>query len=61
MNSIDQIQGVVDANCKVHDINNLFKQTDFKFIDEEIRTPKMIKATLLGSKNFFYNSNAFFF
>jgi hypothetical protein len=44
-----------------YDINNLFKECNFKYIDEEIRTPKMIKVTLLGSKNFFYNSNAFFF
>lgn len=44
-----------------YDVNNIFKQTDFKYIDEQIRTPKLIKATLLGSKNFFYNSNAFFF
>lgn len=44
-----------------YDINNVFKGTDFKYIDEEIRTPKMIKVTLLGSRNFFYNSNAYFF
>lgn len=44
-----------------YDLNNLMKDCDYKYLDEQIRTPKLIKATLLGSKNFFYNSNAFFF
>lgn len=44
-----------------YDLNNVFKADDFKYINEQIKTPKLVKATLLGSKNFFYNSNAFFF
>jgi hypothetical protein len=44
-----------------YDINNLCMHNNFKYIDEEIKTPTLVKATLIGSKNYFMNSHSFFF
>jgi hypothetical protein len=43
-----------------YDIGNLFKHCTFKYIDEMIYASKLLKCTIMGSKNEFLNSSSFF-
>lgn len=43
-----------------YDLGNLFKSTDFVYIDAIIENSKILRCSIKGSKNFFLNSSAFF-
>lgn len=43
-----------------YDLNNLFKHTSYLYTDTWIKTPRLIKVTLLGSAHTFINSQSFF-
>lgn len=43
-----------------YDIGNLFKHCNWKYIDEMVYASRLLKCTLIGTKNEFLNSSSFF-
>lgn len=43
-----------------YDIGNLFKHCNWKYIDEMVYASRLLKCTLMGTKNEFLNSSSFF-
>lgn len=63
--AIDYIYNTEEETCFVahnleYDIVNLFKNCDYKYINEMVYASKLLKVTLYGTKCWFLNSYSFF-